>query len=121
MYMYACVCTDSAVPAHARTRAHRPAAPRQSSGVSQTPHPTVTEIVAYAICVCGGSRGESEIDKRDERRFAAAAARAPAATRVFARGVASILRNAVERACRWPGGRPGAGTPENRNTDMEES
>ena len=32
------VCTDSAAPAHARTRAHRPAAPRQSSGVSsQTP------------------------------------------------------------------------------------
>jgi len=34
------VCKDSAAPAHARTRAHRPAAPRQSSGVSQTPHPT---------------------------------------------------------------------------------
>jgi len=33
------VCKDSAAPAHARTRAHRPAAPRQSSGVSQTPHP----------------------------------------------------------------------------------
>jgi len=31
---------DSAAPAHARTRAHRPAAPHQSSGVSQTPHPT---------------------------------------------------------------------------------
>jgi len=29
--MYAC--NDSAAPAHARTRAHRPAAPRQSSGV----------------------------------------------------------------------------------------
>jgi len=39
-----CMCMfvkkDSAAPAHARTRAHRPAAPRQSSGVSQTPHPT---------------------------------------------------------------------------------
>jgi len=34
------VCKDSAAPAHARTRAHRPAAPHQSSGVSQTPHPT---------------------------------------------------------------------------------
>jgi len=32
---------DSAAPAHARTRAHRPAAPHRSSGVSQTPHPTV--------------------------------------------------------------------------------
>jgi len=31
------VCKDSAAPAHAHTRAHRPAAPRQSSGVSQTP------------------------------------------------------------------------------------
>jgi len=30
----------SAAPAHARTRAHRPAAPHQSSDVSQTPHPT---------------------------------------------------------------------------------
>jgi len=28
------VCKDSALPAHARTRAHRPAAPHQSSGVS---------------------------------------------------------------------------------------
>jgi len=28
------VCKDSAAPALARTRAHRPAAPRQSSGVS---------------------------------------------------------------------------------------
>ena len=38
--MYVCmyVCKDSAAPAHARTRAHRPAAPHQSSGVSQTPH-----------------------------------------------------------------------------------
>ena len=35
------VCKDSAAPAHARTRAHRPAAPRQSSGVSQTPHLTL--------------------------------------------------------------------------------
>jgi len=34
------VCKDSAALAHARTRAHRPAAPRQSSSVSQTPHPT---------------------------------------------------------------------------------
>jgi len=36
---YVCmhVCKDSAAPAHERTRAHRPAAPRQSSGVSQTP------------------------------------------------------------------------------------
>jgi len=34
------VCKDSAAPAHARTRAHRRAAPRQSSGVSQTPHIT---------------------------------------------------------------------------------
>jgi len=34
------VCKDSAAPAHAHTRAHRPAAPRQSSVVSQTPHPT---------------------------------------------------------------------------------
>jgi len=33
-----CTCKDSAAPAHARTRAHRPAAPRQSSGVSQTLH-----------------------------------------------------------------------------------
>ena len=32
------VCKDSAAPAHARARAHRPAAPRQSSGVLQTPH-----------------------------------------------------------------------------------
>jgi len=32
------VCKDSAAPAHARTRADRPAAPRQkSSDVSQTP------------------------------------------------------------------------------------
>jgi len=38
--MYVCVCKDSAAPAHARTRVHRPAAPHQSSGVSQTPHPT---------------------------------------------------------------------------------
>jgi len=32
-----CMCTYkySAAPVHARTRAHRPAAPRQSSGVSQ--------------------------------------------------------------------------------------
>ena len=38
--MYVCViCKDSAAPAHAHTRAHRPAAPHQSSGVSQTPHP----------------------------------------------------------------------------------
>jgi len=37
--MYAC--KDSVAFAHARTHAHRPAAPRQSSGVSsQTPHPT---------------------------------------------------------------------------------
>jgi len=43
--MYVCVCKDSAAPAHARTRAHahRPAAPRQSSGVSQTPH--ITRLV----------------------------------------------------------------------------
>ena len=34
------VCKDSAAPARARTRAHRPAAPHQSFGVSQTPHPT---------------------------------------------------------------------------------
>jgi len=34
------ICKDSAAPAHARTRAHRPAAPHQSSGVSQTPHST---------------------------------------------------------------------------------
>jgi len=34
------VCKDSAAPAHARTRAHMPAAPHQNSGVSQTPHPT---------------------------------------------------------------------------------
>ena len=34
------VCTDSAALAHARTRLHRLAAPRQSSGMSQTPHPT---------------------------------------------------------------------------------
>jgi len=32
------VCTHSAAPAHARTRAHRPAATRQSFVVSQTPH-----------------------------------------------------------------------------------
>jgi len=38
--MYVYVCKDSAAPAHAHTRAHRPAAPRQSSGVSQTPHLT---------------------------------------------------------------------------------
>ena len=38
VYMY--VGIDSVAPAHARTRAYRPAAPRQSSGVSQTPHPT---------------------------------------------------------------------------------
>jgi len=41
--VYVCmyvVCTDSAALAHARTRAHRPTAPRQSSGVSPTPHPT---------------------------------------------------------------------------------
>ena len=40
--MYVCmyVCKDLAAPAHARTLAHRPAAPHQSSGVSQTPHPT---------------------------------------------------------------------------------
>jgi len=37
VYVYMYVCNDSAAPAHARTRAHRPAAPRQSSGVSQTP------------------------------------------------------------------------------------
>jgi len=38
------VCKDSAAPAHQHTRVHahtyRPAAPHQSSGVSQTPHPT---------------------------------------------------------------------------------
>jgi len=34
------VCTYFAAPARARTRAHRLAAARQSSGVSQTPHPT---------------------------------------------------------------------------------
>jgi len=34
------VCTYLVAPAHARTRAHRPVAPRQSSGVSQKPHPT---------------------------------------------------------------------------------
>ena len=41
VYMYVKI-RISAAPAHARTRtrAHRPAAPRQSSGVSQTPHPT---------------------------------------------------------------------------------
>jgi len=37
--MYECK-VWSAAPAHARTRAHRPAAPLQNSGVSQTPHPT---------------------------------------------------------------------------------
>ena len=49
------VCNDSAAPANARTRAHRPVAPRQSSGVSQTPqshglsagrHSTQTTIYA---------------------------------------------------------------------------
>ena len=67
------VCKDSAAPVHARTRAHRPAAPHQSSGVSQTPHPTAcpqagirhstqTTIVAL-VCVIdqgeggGGGRG----------------------------------------------------------------
>jgi len=42
MYVCVCTCKDSAAPAHARTRAHiRPAAPRQCSGVSQTPHPSL--------------------------------------------------------------------------------
>jgi len=36
------VCKDSAAPAHARTRTHRPAASRQSPGVSQTPDPMET-------------------------------------------------------------------------------
>ena len=47
--MYACMnaCTDSAAPAHARTRAHRPAAPRQSSSVSQTPHPMYIYLYIY--------------------------------------------------------------------------
>jgi len=37
--MYVCNKDYSAAPAHARTRAHKPApAPRQSSGVSQTSH-----------------------------------------------------------------------------------
>ena len=41
------VCKDSAAPAHACTRAHRPAAPHQSSGVSQTSHPTAIRRQAF--------------------------------------------------------------------------
>jgi len=46
------MCKDSAAPAHARTRAHRPAAPRQqsSAGVSQTPHiPRLVHITGSAF------------------------------------------------------------------------
>jgi len=58
--MYVCmyVCKDSAAPAHARTRAHKPAAPRQSSRVSQTPSPTacpqagIPHITPYVAPVC---------------------------------------------------------------------
>jgi len=64
-------CKDSAAPAHARTRAHRPAAPHQSSGVSQTPHPTAcpqagiptqtqTTIVAL-VCVIDQGEGNSKL------------------------------------------------------------
>ena len=59
---------DSAAPAHARTRAHRPAAPHQSSGVSQTPHPTAsagrhstqTTIVDLVCVIDQGEGGEEE-------------------------------------------------------------
>ena len=37
---------------HTRTRAHWPAAPRQSSGVSQTPHPTrLVRRQGLPVCV----------------------------------------------------------------------
>jgi len=64
------VCKDSAAPALARTRAHRPAAPHQSSGVSQTPHPTAclsagrhstqTTILALVCVIDQGEGGEGE-------------------------------------------------------------
>jgi len=41
------VCKDSAAAAHARTRAHRPAAPCQSSGVSQTPPSSRQMLIGY--------------------------------------------------------------------------
>jgi len=48
------VCKDSAAPANARTRrrAHRPAAPRQSSGVLQIPHPHTTSRTRLVFIVC---------------------------------------------------------------------
>jgi len=52
------VCKDSAAPAHAlHTRTQARGAPRQSSGVSQTPHPTacpqagIPSVEPYS-CVC---------------------------------------------------------------------
>jgi len=47
------VCKHSAAPAHARTRAHRPAAPHQSSGVSQTPHPVSYSVLFARAPVLG--------------------------------------------------------------------
>ena len=38
--LYVCMYVKIRRHQHVRTRAHRAAAPRQSSGVSQTPHPT---------------------------------------------------------------------------------
>jgi len=38
-----------------------------------------------------------------------------------AQDVASGVGVETLLTCWWPGGRPGVGTPENRNTDMEES
>jgi len=60
------VCKDSAAPAHARTRAHRPAAPHQSSGVSQTPHPTACPQAKY-VCVCKDSAAPAHACTRAHR------------------------------------------------------
>ena len=73
------VCKDSAAPAHARTRAHRPAAPHQSSGVSQTPHPTTACLqagipqttIAALVCVIDQGEGGKGSSKKELWRGAA--------------------------------------------------
>jgi len=64
--MHVCVCKDSAAPAHARTRAHRPAAPHQSQSSGVSPAPAMREaddtlcgrgrVMLYALyavcCTC---------------------------------------------------------------------
>jgi len=69
------VCKDSAAPAHARPHAHRPAAPHQSSGVSQTPHPTACPqagyIYIYYVCmyVCKDSAAPAHARTRAHRKL----------------------------------------------------